>query len=157
MKPIRERHHRLPAAHYTGLRVVAFTACVHNRVRIFVDSWVVNAMESILREAAEQYRSDLDIYLFMPDHLHALLSSVNEDGDVLSAMKRFKQRSNYWLAGNLPGTRWQKDFYDRIVRTQWERQNHFRYILNNPVKAGIVASSKDFRFKGSTKYDLNSM
>lgn len=155
MRPIRERPHRLPAAVYVGQRAVAFTACVCTHVHLFVDAETVGVMDGLLREAAEHYHCAIVIYLFMPDHLHTVLMSI-DDGDPLSAMKRFKQRSSYWLAHHRPGVHWQKDFYDRIVRTEREFRNHIRYILNNPVRAGLVDDFRIYPFKGSTVFEIEN-
>ncbi len=154
MGPIRERPHRLPKKHYHGPCIVAFTAVVGNRIKAFRDRSVATAMEHILREAVAHYECELEIYVLMPDHLHVIVSTPRLTGDPLSAMKRFKQRSNYWLARHCPGIRWQKDFYDRIVRTSSELMNHMRYVINNPVRAGLVDTWRAYRYLGSTVHDL---
>ena len=52
---------------------------------------------------------------------------------------------------------WQKDFYDHIVRDEDETGRHIRYILNNPVKQGLVRHWKDYPFMGSTLLDLGAL
>lgn len=36
------------------------------------------------------------------------------------------------------GTFWQSESYDRVIRSSDELENTIRYVLNNPVKAGLV-------------------
>ncbi len=110
----------------------------------------------MLIEAASLYRGDVAVYLFMPDHVHFILSRNDIEADVLSAVKRFKQRSSYWLIRNHPEVRWQKDFYDHILRRNEDLKRHINYILNNPVRAGIVDDWKRYPYRGSTLYDLDS-
>jgi hypothetical protein len=41
---------------------------------------------------------------------------------------------------------WQDESYDRVVRDSDEFKRIERYILMNPVKAGIVAAAEEFRW-----------
>jgi REP element-mobilizing transposase RayT len=156
MKLIREKPHRLPANYYLGRQGVAFTACVRHRVDLFIECPIIEVMRSLLYESAAHFNAEIIVYVFMPNHLHAVISSLTSEGDPLSAMKRFKQQSNYWLARHCPGIRWQKDFYDRIIRTPNELRRHVLYILNNPVRAGIVDSWKRYPHHGSQVFDIDS-
>jgi len=40
---------------------------------------------------------------------------------------------------------WQRESYDRMVRNEDEMCRTIEYILNNPVKAGLVTEWKDWR------------
>ena len=135
---------------------MAFTACVRKRLVVFTEATIVEEMTTIMFESASWHHSHIIVYVFMPDHLHVIIASDDERGDPLAAMKRFKQRSSYWLARHHKGIRWQKDFYDRIVRTPRELDEHVRYILNNPVRSGMADSWKEYPFIGSEIWDLKS-
>lgn len=113
---IREKPHRLKKELYTGYKAAAFTLRVQGYHCPFVSNEIFGAMEAMLLEASSFYHADLPVYVFMPDHAHFILSGNDTEGDVLSAVKRFKQRSSYWLVRNHPVARWQKDFYDHILR-----------------------------------------
>jgi hypothetical protein len=109
---IREKSHRLQPQLYSGYKAVAFTARIRACTDPFVEDGLFHEMEEMLREAASTYRSAAAVYLFMPDHAHFILIANDIEGDVLSAAKRFKQRSGFWLSRILSSARWQKDFYD---------------------------------------------
>jgi len=47
---------------------------------------------------------------------------------------------------NRTGTFWQKESYDHLVINEKEYYNILRYIVNNPVKAGIVDNWKEYGF-----------
>ena len=70
-------------------------------------------------------------------------------------MRLFKQRTGFWLSRNFSHVRWQKDFYDHILRSDESIEKHMLYILNNPARKGLVKNWKDYPFKGSTihKFD----
>ena len=152
---VQEKHHRLEARFYHGLQVASFTACVRNRVAFFTEVDRFHACERTLVGELQQFNSEAEVYLFMPDHGHLLLRGKSEDSDVLRAMKSFKQKTGFWLSQDHPQVRWQKDFYDHILREEEQVEQHIRYILNNPVRKGIVENWKDYPFKGSTIHKLD--
>ncbi|MTB52265.1 transposase [Lewinella sp. W8] len=104
-------------------------------------------------------------FCIMPNHLHLLLSLgtqlYDKSGRLKSTeltekeykplheiMKGIKGGSarqiNLYLGRT--GPLWQKDSYDRLIRDERSLQNSLGYILNNPVKAGIVENSSDYEF-----------
>ena len=93
----------------------------------------------------------------MPDHLHILVEGKNEDSDLWRSVVSFKQKTGYWLSKNMAGCRWQKDFYDHILRKEEDLKKHIKYILENPVRKGIVDNWYDYRFKGSLDFNLDEI
>lgn len=73
----------------------------------------------------------------------------------LKVMNRFKQKTGYWLSKNDMRAQWQKDHSDHIIRKEEDILKYIRYILDNPVRKGIVTNRTDYPFKGSTALDLN--
>jgi REP element-mobilizing transposase RayT len=109
----------------------------------------------MLLDALKRSECAAEVFLFMPDHTHLLLRGESEAADVLRAMRTFKQQSGFWLSLNHPSIHWQKDYYDHILRSDEAFERHIHYILNNPVRKGMVENWKDYRFKGSTTYNLD--
>ena len=151
---IRQRQHRLPKEYYLG-RTVSFTVCVKSRMHVLNSAIAFHGMRQLLFEAVEYHQCNLILFLFMPDHLHCILQGVEHDSDVLSAMKRFKQRSGYWMRRAGTHFKWQKGFFDHILRTETDLQKHIRYILQNPVRAELVQCWSDYAWKGSNVLDLD--
>lgn len=154
MSIIREKKHRLSPALYRGIIIVGFTACLKHRTPFFVTKERSESIEQILLTVLEHHSCSAEVYLFMPDHVHLLLRGTSETADVLKAMYEFKQRSGFWLKIHYPGIRWQKDFYDHILRHEEEHEKHVRYVLDNPVRAGLCTNWNLYPFKGSTVYDF---
>jgi hypothetical protein len=48
-----------------------------------------------------------------------------------------------------------KNFYDHIIRNDENYEKVIYYILNNPVRAGIVDHWKKYPYKGSTVYNFD--
>lgn len=154
MEVIREKKHRLDYALYVGRCAVAFTLCVEDQKDIFKNSEIFHSMEDFLLSSLAKFVVAAHIYLFMPDHLHMLLEGKEQDADIRKCIIDFKQKSGYWFSRNMPVVRWQKDFYDHIMRKDEDVKKHIRYILENPLRKGIAADWKEYPYKGSTLYDF---
>ena len=150
-----EKKHRLPFGLYKGERIVAFTGNVKNRAPLFSKEIAFQQIENILLETINKHDCDAYIYPFMPDHFHFILAGKNSESIIKKCIDSFKQKSGYWLHKNLPDFKWQKDYYDHILRGGEDLFNQIRYILNNPVKAGLVKYWKDYKKCGSTVYNLD--
>jgi putative transposase len=129
----REKHHRLPREHYRGAVNVAFTLCVAGKVGLFTDDKIVSAFVALLAASAKRHDCVVSIYCFMPDHVHVLLSGQGESSDTWAAVVGFKQQTGFWLAKHHQEVRWQKDFFDHIVRRDEDLGAQMRYIAGNPV------------------------
>lgn len=146
MSMIREKKHRLPREYYEGLNTVAFTLCVKNRIPLVTDFEIFAEFEKQLLIELGDHRCDAHVYLFMPDHGHLVLGGQDEESRVLDAVDGFKQRSGYWLSKNRPKIHWQKDYYDHSIRRQEEIEKQIRYVLDNPVRKGLVDDWKKYPF-----------
>ncbi|MEO6875392.1 MAG: transposase [Opitutaceae bacterium] len=85
-------------------------------------------------------------FAIMPNHLHALL--VPQPGcnhTLADIMKRLKGRSGHRIREALGGSGpvWQREWFDRWMRDEFEWEQTVRYIQENPVKAGLVARWQD--------------
>ena len=151
---IREKKHRLPPEEYRGLVVVSITACIRNRIPFFLTQDRFKVFETMLLDALEKFNYQSEVYLFMPDHMHCILRGSTETSDILRAMRSFKQYSGHWLSVNHPAVRWQKDFYDRILTTELELEDCIWYMLNNPVRGGLVSNWKEYPYRGSSIHNF---
>ncbi len=84
-------------------------------------------------------------WVVMPDHVHWLLQ-LGGDKTLSELIKAFKARSaqsmNRLLHRN--GPVWQKGFHDHALRQDEDLQNLGRYIVANPLRAGLVARVGDY-------------
>jgi putative transposase len=150
---IRHKKHHLSRDCYLGQVSVAMTACIEAGRPIFRNSEIVAAFTEILREAAERNDCVVPVYCFMPEHLHTIITGQTDGADTWKAICRFKQRTGYWLSQN-SSVIWQSDFYDHIIRRDESFANQIRYIVNNPVRRGLVENWEDYPFTGSIGFNL---
>jgi REP element-mobilizing transposase RayT len=154
---VRERRHRLKKEAYLGEVVVAFTACVAGRRALFQEPGIVQDFVEVLRSSASRYASTVILFCFMPDQVHIVLRGVTPHSDVWRAMVTFKQRTGFWLKKHNSPIRWQKDFFDRVVRRDKDMMAELRYIALNPVRGGLVRDWYDYPFLGSDAFDLGDL
>src|SRR6266852_5891909 len=90
-----------------------------------------------LNESVEKYQMRPLAYCIMPDHIHLLLRGA-AGTNLITFVKLFKQLSGYWYRNRFGSKLWQKGYYDHIVRREDDLPGIARYILANPVRAGLV-------------------
>jgi REP element-mobilizing transposase RayT len=133
----------------------AFTLCIEQRKEVFTTYTTVRVFADFLGRVAEK-RLFKAVYCFMPDHLHLVCVSRSDNTDLLSAIEEFKQKTGFWLGSCIPGIRWQKSFHDRVIRSTEELAAAVRYMLDNPVRSGLVSVWEDYPFIGAVGLDLKT-
>ena len=93
----------------------------------------------------------------MPDHLHVLAAGRTETSDLIRLVCRFKQRSGFWFSKERHTRLWQPGYYDHILRDNETTLVVARYILENPVRAGLVERFSEYQFSGSSLYSLEDL
>lgn len=85
---------------------------------------------------------ELLAYCIMPNHVHLVFTVKRNDISlyrILQSLKRFTAReANKILQRS--GAFWQHESYDHVVRNGRALTRIVHYILENPVKAGLVDS-----------------
>jgi putative transposase len=81
---------------------------------------------------------ELDGFILMPDHLHGIIviSESKEKSSLANIIQNFKSISSRKInrINNSHGISiWQRNYYERIVRTDQELKSLREYIENNPA------------------------
>jgi len=85
----------------------------------------------------------------MPDHLHFLVSPGEDGASVLSFTEQYKGKTtNESWRFDWQGKLWQPRYYDHIVRDDEDLVLIARYILDNPVRKGLVKHAEDWPWSG---------
>ena len=85
----------------------------------------------------------------MPDHVHLAVQGRTADSDLRRFVKIAKQRVAYLARTQfaIPAI-WQGGYYERILRSHG-MESVVWYILNNPVRAGLVERAEQYPFSGA--------
>jgi putative transposase len=81
------------------------------------------------------------IFLLMPDHLHTLISFPPSEKLIRTIISKWKE----WTAKSMD-ILWQDDFFEHRLRSEESRREKAAYILENPVRKGLVARPEDWNF-----------
>ena len=95
---------------------------------------------------------DLGAFCIMPNHVHVVYTPLPEtDGTyhpvsaIMHSLKRYTARQSNLLLGR-EGSFWQHENFDHAVRDEAELQRIITYVLNNPVKAGLVQNREEWKW-----------
>jgi putative transposase len=145
VRPRRLEHHR-----YCGPQQYFLTICTFQRVHHFIDGTLVaDVHERFLSTAVEKEFAIL-AYCYMPDHLHLLVEGLSNTANLRSFASLAKQHSACATRHRVALRLWQKGYFERVLRDGDDPFNVARYVVQNPVRAGLVRSPEDYPFTGST-------
>jgi REP element-mobilizing transposase RayT len=108
-----------------------------------------NVLECCLHDNGAKF--DLRVAVVMPDHVHMIFTPlVNEKAmeiyslaEIMNAVKGSSaHRINKALRRK--GPVWQPESFDHVLRTSENLDAKIIYLLENPVRAGLVEQSADY-------------
>ena len=80
-----------------------------------------------------------------------------ERADFPAFVKRFKQTTGFRYRQLNEARTWQPGFHEGILRNDEASSGVVRYILENPVRAGLAKEIGEYPFAGSGVYDLPAL
>lgn len=137
--------HRLRLGRYSAdNQIYILTTVTHNRNPIFNDVTTGRVVVKTMKNLHDSNRISSLAFVIMPDHIHWLLQLHTEKLDKI--MQAFKgvsaNKINHHLGVN--GKCWQSGYHDRAIRKEEDLTAVARYIVANPLRAGIVTTIKDY-------------
>ncbi len=140
----RGRALRLPDCDYIGDIDIHVVLCADRETPFRVDTVAAMVCENVefyCRKLA--YR--LCGFTLMPDHLHALLSPAKSERRLPYWLDVFKSytTNQYMKMGYRPPL-WQASANDHVCRTAETAEKVLTYVVNNPVRAGLVQCWQDW-------------
>jgi REP element-mobilizing transposase RayT len=124
------------------------TFCAYQRW-ILPDWAQTIVMDSCLR--ANTWTIDLWAVVVMPDHVHMIFTPLidvakSELFSLARITKSIKSSSAHLINRRLgrPGRVWQRESFDRVLRVSEKLDEKMAYILDNPVRKGLVSSPEEY-------------
>lgn len=120
-------------------RIYLVTFATASRERFFSDWTLASAVARSSRYSPIWRSSRLLCWVLMPDHWHGLIELGNLDGlsALVNRLKGHTARAVNATCG-LHGHVWSKGFHDHALRADEALIATARYIVCNPVRAGLV-------------------
>lgn len=143
-KPINRKHltHGLIPESNKPL-IVFVTVCTRNRIPWLADSGVHDTLKTVWTDASGWA---VGRYVIMPDHIHLFAAPGDMDIDLDKWVRYWK--SQFTKRHGIPEHRWQDDHWDTRLRSDESYEFKWMYVLNNPVRHGLVKCADDWPFQG---------
>jgi REP element-mobilizing transposase RayT len=107
-----------------------------------------DAVETILNAWREADHCLVGRYIIMPDHLHFFCAPVVIDTLLKKWMEFWRfTATRYWPRENEKPI-WQKDFFDRQLRTGESYSQKWLYIWQNPIVAKFCSRPENWPWQG---------
>lgn len=104
--------------------------------------------DALLHSDGEAYA--LAAWCVMPTHVHVLIERVG-DAPLHKIIQRWKSFTAHAInrTEERTGTLWQREYFDRFMRSEQQFSWTIAYIENNPVAARLVESPEDWTFSSA--------
>jgi putative transposase len=145
---------RLKAFDYVGYHRYFLTFCTNERRLVFIAPEPVACVLTQFRRAATAYGVALSAYCFMPDHVHLLAEGTHVNADGRTFISRAKQLSGFHFAKAFGHRLWQHYGYEHVLRAQEDTLGVARYLLANPIRAGLCDDVREYPYVGSDVYSI---
>jgi len=128
-------------------QVYFVTFATHGRKRHFGDAEIAADASRAIADANHWQRSHLLAWVLMPDHWHGLveLGRMEALSTCIGGLKGRSARLVRRLHPQL-GPVWAPAFQDRALRNEEALVDVARYIVLNPVRAGLVRRAGDWPY-----------
>jgi putative transposase len=125
-------------------RAYLITVVVHERRPLFKDWRLGRLLVTEFRRLHEEQRVNSLAWVIMPDHFHWLVQL--EAHPLARLMQVTKSRSTLSInrALNRQGAFWQSGYHHRALRNDQDLRPFARYIIANPLRAGLVEKIGDY-------------
>lgn len=132
-------------SHPGGIYLV--TTTTQSREPVFLDFRQACAAATVITDRQSLGDSQVLAWVLMPDHLHLLLQ-MGELESMPRVVGRIKSRSATAVkrASMRDIPVWYPGYHDRAIRRQDDIRRAARYIVANPVRAGLVRQCGDYPF-----------
>lgn len=99
---------------------------------------------TLLGETVRRHRWNLHAYCLMGNHFHLVLDTP--DANLSAGMQYLKGSHAQWFNRFKPreGTLFERRFWDRIAASEAYALELARYVVLNPVRAGLVRSPEEW-------------
>jgi len=142
--PQRKRIRLAPEAYRSG-DPFHVNVCTADRRQVFLDSRLAGTVVRQLDGQMRECGGSVLAYCLMLDHLHV---EIVADDDLVQWVRLLKSATAAQAARlGIQGRLWQRGFHDRcLARADETLADVARYIVENPVRAGLVQRPEDWPY-----------
>src|SRR4029077_2317889 len=133
-EPMRKHLRRLERV-WIEWPIYFITTCTFKLRAIFASKKVAEILKEEWQNAHNRHGWAIGRYVIMPDHVHFFCSAELGAKKLPSFIQAWKQWTSKRMARelNLPRSVWQKEFFDRVLRSSESYSQKWDYVKENPV------------------------
>ncbi|KAF1709340.1 transposase [Pseudoxanthomonas kalamensis DSM 18571] len=138
-----------------------FTVNLADRSRTLLTDHV-DVLRAVTRRVKQAHPFDILAWVVLPEHLHAVWTLPEGDGDCATRWMLIKAGfsrrlpKDEWIRASRrrKGERgiWQRRFWEHLVVDEDDLQRHVDYVHINPVKHGHVSRASDWQYSSIHRY-----
>lgn len=143
MGTIATRRGRMSLPH----QIYHVTTATTDRQRLFDSFPVASSCVRTFAKSIQSERAELPAWVLMPDHVHWLIQ-MSESCSLAGCVRRLKSASARQIRHEHPtvySVR-QSGYYDHALRSDESVEAVARFIVANPLRAGLVTSVREYPF-----------
>jgi len=140
------RHHPVHTAlreRFNTSTIIFLTVCTKDRQPILANQ---NAHAALIEAWRTNPKWLVGRYVVMPDHVHLFCAPATSPPGLLASWVKFWKSefaSHFGQAGL-----WQRHFWDTQLRRGESYEQKWHYVIQNPVRAGLVSAHEEWPFQG---------
>jgi len=151
MNPSQSPHKQL--AHLTAFApepIVFFTIVTAQRRAVLANREVHEILRGVWERSSKQNGWWVGDYLLMPDHVHFFARASRTADRMQKWIQMWKSVSARVILKQqeLTPPFWQKDYFDRYLRSTDQYSEKWSYVEDNPIRAGLVKTPEDWPYRG---------
>jgi putative transposase len=123
--------------------IIFDTVCTKDRVQWLANDLVHELLIQVWREATAWL---VGRYVVMPDHLHFFAQATESEIPYDNWVKYWK--SQFTQRHKVAEHRWQTDDWDVRMRNATQYEEKWLYVVQNPVRGGLVTQADDWPYRG---------
>ena len=144
-------HHRLPHLFsFKSQPIVFLTVVTHTRRPVLTNQTAFDCLTGLWERSPAFDGWFVGDYLLMPDHVHLFARPSHDTKKLAEWLETWKSVSARHLksAGLITPPLWQRDYFDRFLRSAGNYSEKWDYVAANPVRAGLCATHDEWPWHG---------
>ncbi|MGB9458648.1 MAG: transposase [Bryobacteraceae bacterium] len=94
---------------------------------------------------------DLLAWVIMPNHVHVVMQPIRPLSEIMRWLKAATANRANALLGRTGTAFWQREYFDRWIRSENQLAPVIAYVEDNPVRSGLAACSEEWPWSSAYK------
>jgi putative transposase len=126
------------------------TVCVTPRNNRLANEGFHSIAIEVWQNCQKMYGWAVGRYVVMPDHVHFFAADGGSTHSLSEYVGKWKEWTAKYAARRLSEAMplWQPGFFDHLLRSTESYEQKWEYVRENPVRAGLVLASTEWKFQG---------